>query len=967
MEGLYHLDDKAKDMPIHHLRVHRHERVRNSHHNAQNPHPEQRRNWKKHWKRLLFRGILLAGAGGALLAVAAFAWFSRELPDPNKILEREVAQSTRIYARDETTLLYEIHGDERRTVIPLEDIPKYMRDATVAIEDKNFYTHPGIDIRGVLRAIFVNTFTGSKTGGSTITQQFIKNAILTSEKTYTRKIKEAVLAFEIERKLSKDQILQLYLNEIPYGSTAYGVESAARYYFAKPANKLTLAESAVLAALPQAPTRYSPYGNNRELLIGRQKYILDQMVEQGYITRDEAEAAKTQELTFQSQREDIHAPHFVFYVRSLLVERFGEKQVDQGGLKVITTLDSAKQDAAERAVQAGREKVEKYGGTNAALVSLDAKTGDILAMVGSFDYFNDDIDGQVNVALATRQPGSSFKPLVYSTAFKVGYTPETMIFDLETKFSKTYTPKNYDGGQRGPLSFRQALAGSLNIPAVKVTYLIGLENLKDTTRAFHYSIPEESIDKCGLASALGCTEVTLLEHANAYATFAREGVYHPARAVLRVEDAAGKELLREGENPDGERVFEEDPMRKLNSVLSDARVRTFGQSVLGLPDRQLASKTGTTNEFVDAWAMGYTPSYATGVWVGRNKEPKQMKAGADGSVVAGPIYIAYMKEIHKGLPAETFRAPEPDKPDKPVLRGEIDVMTTVSVDSVTGKRIPDECLETYPAKYVTQKTFKETHTILHWVEKLKPRGTSPEHPENDPQYKEWESRVQAWARGHGYEPIPTTYEDCSFHAREADPTVTITYPEDGATMDEVTFDIRGEYSLAKDRKVKKVEYFIDTVSIGTVDKSPYRLDHTPTNLTNGNHTVTMKVFDDIGNFGSDTAPFVFKRSEEGTASVTLTEPKPNSTFTASDFPVTLEARVENPESVSSLKFYVRDMATEEDTLISTVSEDIEETVTTAWDTAAKNGSYRLFVKATTLTGGTTTSDFVKVTIEEKKE
>lgn len=915
----------------------------------------------------MFRSILLAGAGGALCVVAAFAWFSRELPDPNKILERDVAQSTRIYARDGTTLLYEIHGDERRTVVPLEDIPKYMRDATVAIEDKHFYTHPGIDIRGVLRAIFVNTFTDSKTGGSTITQQFIKNAILTSEKTYTRKIKEIVLAFEIERKLSKDQILQLYLNEIPYGSTAYGVESAAHYYFAKPARDLSLAESAVLAALPQAPTRYSPYGNNRDLLIGRQKYILDQMVEQGYITRDEAEVAKAQELKFQSQREDIRAPHFVFYVRSLLVERFGEKQVDQGGLKVITTLDSAKQDAAERAVQAGREKVEKYGGTNAALVSMDTKTGDILAMVGSFDYFNDDIDGQVNVALQPRQPGSSFKPLVYSTAFKLGYTPETMIFDLETKFSATYTPKDYDGGQRGPLSFRQALASSLNIPAVKVTYLIGLENLKDTTRAFHYSIPEASIDNCGLASALGCTEVTLLEHTNAYATFAREGVYHPARAVVRVEDAAGKELLKEEESPEGERVFEEDPMRKLNSVLADARVRTFGQSVLGLPDRQLASKTGTTNKFVDAWAMGYTPSYATGVWVGRNKEPKEMKNGADGSVVAGPIYNAYMKEIHKGLPAETFRAPEPDKPDKPILRGEIDVMTTVAVDSVTGKRIPDECLETYPAKYVMQKTYKETHTILHWVEKLKPRGAIPEHPENDPQYNEWESRVQAWARGQGYEPIPTTYEDCTFHSKEADPTVTITYPEDGQTMDEVTFDIRGEYSLAKDRKVKKVEYFIDEVLIDTQVQSPFRLDRTPTNLTNGNHTVTMKVFDDLGNFGSDTVPFVYKRSEEVTASVTLTEPEPNSTFTASDFPVQLEARVENPENISNVKFYGRNMETETDTLISTVSENIDETTLTMWDAAPENGSYKLYVKATTLTGGTTTSDFVKVTVEGKNE
>ncbi|MDD5567444.1 MAG: transglycosylase domain-containing protein, partial [Patescibacteria group bacterium] len=383
----------------------------------------KRRRW---WSKLLIICAVLFLAG-LLVGVGAFAWYSRDLPSPDKLLSRNLAQSTRIYDRTGQVLLYEIHGDVKRTLVPLEDIPDNLKNATIAIEDKHFYEHSGFDITGLIRAVFINiTSVGkSRPGGSTITQQLVKNAILTTEKTFTRKIKELVLSYQIERKFSKDQILKLYFNEIPYGSVSYGVESAAQIYFGKSVSDLNLAESAVLAALPQSPTYYSPYGSHVDELIGRQQYILDLMVEQNYITREQADEAKKVELKFQPSREPITAPHFVFYVKEKLTEKYGEKMVEQGGLKVITTLDAYKQQVAETAVTEGIEKIKKYGGSNAALVALDPKTGEILSMVGSVDYFDTENDGNVNVTIRNRQPGSSFKPVVYATAFAKGYTPET--------------------------------------------------------------------------------------------------------------------------------------------------------------------------------------------------------------------------------------------------------------------------------------------------------------------------------------------------------------------------------------------------------------------------------------------------------------------------------------------------------------------------------------------------------------
>ena len=410
--------------------------------------PTRRRlNWPKIIK---FFGALLILF--LMISVFAFWWLSRDLPSPNKLLEREIAQSTKIYDRKGETILYEIHGDQKRTLVNLDQIPDHVKQATIAIEDKDFYNHGAFSLWAMFRTAVTNVLFHRRAGGSTLTQQFVKNALLTSEKTYTRKIKELILAYRIEKKFSKDEILQMYLNEIPYGSNAYGVEAASQRYFGKSISQVNLAEAAILAALPQAPTRYSPYGPNRDTLIARQRYILDLMAEQGYISKEEAAEAKDFPLQFKPLQENgnIIAPHFVMEIKGQLAEKYGEKMLEQGGLKIYSTIDLEKQKIAEEAVMTQAEKnVKNFGANNAALFSIDAKTGDILAMVGSRDYFNDDIDGQVNLTLRPRQPGSSFKPVVYATAFMKGYTPRTVLFDVVTNFSldpdKPYEPHNYNG------------------------------------------------------------------------------------------------------------------------------------------------------------------------------------------------------------------------------------------------------------------------------------------------------------------------------------------------------------------------------------------------------------------------------------------------------------------------------------------------------------------------------------------
>lgn len=812
------------------------------------------------FKTWLLSKNTLTIAGFTLLALIfigfiSVLWLSRDLPDPNKLLEREVAESTKIYDRTGETILYDIHGEEKRTLISLSDIPQSVRDATIAIEDKGFYQHQGFSLWAMFRTAVTNVFYSRKAGGSTLTQQFIKNAVFTTEKSYTRKLKEIILAYRLEKKFSKDEILQMYFNEIPYGSNAYGVEAASLKYFGKHAKDLDLAESAVLAAMVQSPSRYSPYGPNKDTLLSRQKYVLDLMVEQNMVSKEEAEAAKNVKLTFKAPNENIIAPHFVMYVKQLLAEKYGEKAIEQEGLKIYTTLDTYKQNVAEEVVKkktADNEK--KYNASNAALVSIDPKTGQVLAMVGSRDYFDDSIDGQVNVALQPRQPGSSIKPIIYAAAFEKGYTPNTILYDVVTNFSTSgtsYEPRNYNGKEYGPVSMRKALAGSLNIPAVKTLYLTGLDPVLALSKKLGYTTLTDK-DRFGLSLVLGGGEVRLLEHTNAYSAFAREGVIHNPSFILKVEDRNGK-VLEEFKNEE-ERVFDGNIARQINSVLSDNGERAFifgGSNFLTLGNRPVAAKSGTTNNNRDAWTIGYTPSLVTGVWVGNNNNT-EMKGGADGSVVAAPIWNEYMRTVLGNVNIENFNAPNIPKTGKPVLDGTDIGQVKVKIDKASGLL----ATEYTPATFVEEKTFQQPHSILYYVNKNDPRGSVPENPASDSQFNAWESRIQEWAKKNNINTeVPPTEKD-NLHLPENKPIFNLTNFSSGQVV--VGSNLQISIQATAPRGINRVEYSIDTTPADLVTAYPFNLQKDLSSLASGFHTLKVRVCDDIDNCSEQEFTFNFK-------------------------------------------------------------------------------------------------------------
>ena len=757
-----------------------------------------------------------------ILSYAGYLWLTHDLPDPNRLIERQIAQSTKIYDRTGQTILYEIHGDQKRTIINLKDIPDNLKNATISIEDKDFYKHGGFSVWAIFRTLITDVIFGKSAGGSTLTQQFIKNSVLTNEKTLTRKIKEIILAYRLEKKFSKDEILQMYFNEIPYGSTAYGAEAASQKYFGKSARDLNLAESAILAAIPQAPSRYSPYGPNKDILLARQKYIIDLMVKYGYATKEQAEEAKNFALVFKPQTDNILAPHFVMYVKEILADKYGEKAIEQDGLKIYTTLDLYKQKIAEEVINEKAINNEKnYQATNAALISIDPKTGQVLAMVGSRDYFNDAIDGQVNVTLQPRQPGSSFKPIVYTASYIKGYTPETILYDVVTNFStdptKPYQPNNYDSKEHGPVTIRQALAGSLNIPAVKTIYLTGIDNVISLAQNLGYTTLNDK-ERFGLSLVLGGGEVKLLEHVNAFSAFAREGVKHPVAVILKVEDKDGK-ILEEFKNQD-EKVLNSNVARLTNSILSDngARAYIFGENnFLTLGSRPVAAKTGTTNDYRDAWTIGYTPSIVTGVWVGNN-DNKEMKRGADGSVVAAPIWHDYMNKVLGNTPIEYFNAPENQPTGKPVLDGVIDPDATVKIDKFPGLLAN----EFTPANAIIEKQFKQAHSILYYINKDDPRGPAPTNPQSDPQFNLWENAVLAWAKKQGItnSAPPTEYDNV--HRPESNPVILIDYPSNNQTISNQLLTV--QISATAPRGISRAEYYIDDYLFSSVTVRRHRTE-----------------------------------------------------------------------------------------------------------------------------------------------
>ncbi len=855
------------------------------------------------WLKIAGLAVLALGIVGFFAFTLYAAWVSRDLPDPNALLSRQVPQSTKIYDRTGEHLLYEIHGDEKRTLVQIEDIPDYVKHATIAIEDRQFYEHHGVYWRGLFRAVVMSVLRGQRIQGtSTLTQQFVKNAVLTNERSLDRKLREFILALQIERKYTKDQILQLYLNEIPYGSTIYGVEAAAQTYFGKPAKELTIDESALLASIPQRPSFYSPYSTSGKAeefktLIGRQHYTIDRMAADGYITQEEAgEAKKVDTLAKVKPRTlgDIRAPHFVMHVREQLEAKYGEKTVGEGGLHVLTTLDWDKQQIAEEEVRKGVEaRGERYGFGNAALVSLDPKNGQVLAMVGSKDFFDEEIDGQVNVTLSPRQPGSSFKPIVYAAAFARGYLPETQLWDVNTTFkteTQNYEPKNYDLKERGPVSLRQALQGSLNIPAVKLLYLVGLGPIIDFAEELGYTTFTDR-SRFGLSLVLGGGEVLPIEHAAAFAVFAREGEYRAPATILKVADAQDR-TLEEWREPEPKRVMDAQTARIANNVLSDnnARAYVFGpNNSLTLPNRPVAAKTGTTNNYKDAWTAGYTPNLVAVVWVG-NSKGQEMKRGADGSIVAAPIWQAYMRRALEGAEVERFAAPNPPQTTKPALLGKA-FEEKVRVNKITGKRATDLT----PPEFVEERANRIAHSILWYVDKNDPTGPPPSNPANDPQFANWEAAVRVWAektQWNATSTVPLEYDDVFTEANRPEVTV-LSPPENGSLTTRV---LRVTALVSATRPVARVEAYLDGIPVGSTDSAPWEFDiRIPNRVGKGFRTLTVRAYDDIGLPGESSVAVNLLADPDPTVSgITILSPQNDDTWSRATFPKKIQANLDEP-------------------------------------------------------------------------
>lgn len=614
---------------------------------------------KKLWVFYIFVSIpILLLAGGFLFVV-------KDIPKATVIGNNTFAQSSKIYDRN-GTLLYTIYADKNQSFVPLNKIPKNLQEATIAIEDRNFYKHGAIDIRGIARAALVNAQGGQLQGGSTLTQQLVKSSLLTLDQTITRKLKEILLAYIVEGIYSKDKILEMYLNQVSYGGTSWGVEAASQAYFDKPVTELTLAESAYIAGLPQAPSAYSPFGSNPERGKARQKEVLKAMVEAGYITPEEEKQAAAQPLKFEALTDTILAPHFVFYIKKLLSDKYGEKVVEQGGLNVMTSLDLGVQKIVDDAIATEGARLRDSNWYNAAAVVTNPGTGEVLAMAGSRDYFDAERDGNVNVTTAKRQPGSSIKPINYATGLVKGFTAATPFVDESKCFPNTsgpaYCPKNYDNQFHGVQQMRNSLANSYNIPAVKMLQMNGLDAMIATASAMGITTFTDP-DRYGLSLTLGGGEVTMMEMAQAYGVFANSGYKVNLHPVLKVTNSKG-EVLEEYKPPKtsllGEKVIPEGVAFIISNILSDnnARAAAFGtNSLLNIKGFPVAVKTGTTNDYRDNWTIGYTPSFVTAVWVGNN-DNTPLRGVTSGVSGAAPIWNGIMTKLLQGTNPEPFQIPD---------------------------------------------------------------------------------------------------------------------------------------------------------------------------------------------------------------------------------------------------------------------------------------------------------------------
>jgi penicillin-binding protein 1C len=693
----------------------------------------RRSSWRYHilLSLLVLSGVAFIFAGGLLLAVTIVP-----APDITSFASRQVAQSTKIYDRTGQVLLYDYNRDAKREIIPLRSISPNVIQATIAIEDSSFYEHGGIRLSSTIRAIITNIFGLDKAqGGSTITQQVVKNTLLTGEKRVIRKLHEWALAIKLEQTYSKDKILETYLNNIPYGGTLYGIEAASEAYFGIPAKDISIPQAAYLAAMIQAPSYYAPRGAHRAELDARKNIVLERMRVLGFI--DEATYTKSlgETVTFSvTAQNSIIAPHFVFYVLNQLEEKYGPNALTSG-LKVITTLDADLESQAESIVNRyALENVTRFKASNAALVAIDPSTGQILAMVGSRNFFDTAIDGQYNATLALRQPGSTMKPFIYALALMNGYTRNTVIFDVPTQFSTAcgpqettnntppcYAPSNFDDAFRGPMTFETALAQSINIPAIKTLYLVGVPRAISFSKSLGLSTLGDA-SQYGLTIVLGGGEVRLLDLTSAYATFANDGIRNTPNSLLEVDDAQGAVIFRN--TSESSQVVPQHIARDMSAMLSDAPARVPEyplDSPLSFPGYDVAVKTGTTDNTRDAWVIGYSPSIAIGVWVGNNDNSPMVKSVA--GFIAAPMWHKVMSYALSKYPRIYFGEPSPILSSlPPILQG------NWYIPDLEGKIVP--------------------HSLLYWTDKNNPRGQPPTNPTRDPQFAYWEYGIEAWYTSH---------------------------------------------------------------------------------------------------------------------------------------------------------------------------------------------------------------------------
>ncbi|MBM3283118.1 penicillin-binding protein [Candidatus Gottesmanbacteria bacterium] len=827
------------------------------------------------WRIKLINKLISWAIPAALLFIVCliflFVWYSRDLPTPDKIKRKE-GFSTVILDRNSKPL-YDIYQDKNRIPILLSDMPDWLKKATVAIEDKEFYKHQGFDPKGIFRAVFnIITFRGLQ-GGSTLTQQLVKNVLLSSERTLPRKIKEFVLAVQIERKYSKDEILQMYLNEAPYGGTMWGIESAAQGYFGKQTKDLTLAESVILAGLPQRPTFYSPFGSNQKSYISRSDEVLRRMREDNYLNQIQEYELKKEiaNIKFASPGAQFKAPHFVFFIKKQLIEKFGEKMVEAEGLRVTTTLDAKLQEKSELIVKEELTKLKGLDVSNGAVLALDPQNGEILAYIGSKDYNEQEADFQGKfdvVSLGYRQPGSALKPVTYAVVFSHGYTPSSLLMDVKTHFpggegKPDYIPKNYDNKFRGPLQIRFALGNSINVPAVKMTALVGVKEILKT--AYDMGIgslapTDDNIRKLGLSLTLGGGEVRLLDLTSAFGVFATGGIKNDLYAIQKVTDISGK-VLYEHKKTSGKRILGEDVAFLVSDILSDnnARKEVFGdRSYLVIPGKTVAVKTGTTDDKRDNWAVGYTPSVVVGVWVGNNDNSPMDPKLASGATGASPIWNRIIREALREKTNEQFIKPEN--------------IISLPIDTLGGG-LPHEGKPTRDEYFIKNTEPTTISSIYKKIKLSKSDNNKLANPveiatgnyeekeylvfqENDPTDNEknrWQEAIDEWV-GKQTDPLYHPPKETST-TNENTVVVKIKSPQNKTQIDSNTIEIRAEAKAIRD--IKKMELYIDD-SLKTSSNNN-SLNET-LNIDTGIHKIKVKGYDAVNNSGESEITIGVKAS-----------------------------------------------------------------------------------------------------------